>query len=346
MPFNTPTLSELISRAQADLSGDEGLRHSDAQVAARVQAGAHFGLYGHQKWIADQLLPDTCEEEMLLRLAALRPIRDRLPAVAATGAASFAGAVGAVLDAGTLLQRDDGVLIRVAEDVTLTAAAGVAVLEAVDAGVLGNTAAGAKLKLVSPVLGIVDGFTVTGDGLTGGTDQESIDALRVRVIRSYRQLPHGGNADDYVTWALEVPGVTRAWQRRHWVGPGTVGVFIMRDGDPDPFPNAAALAEAKAYIETLRPTTAELYVMAPAPKLVAYQIALTPDSSATRASVEASLRDLHYRESEPGVTLLRTHIAEAISGSAGERDHNLIAPAADVTAAGNEVLTFGGIVWG
>ena len=123
MTFKTPTLPELIGRAQADLSGAEGLRHSDAQVAARVQAGAHFGIYGHQSWIADQILPDTCEEEMLLRLAKLRPIRDRLPAESAKGAASFAGSVGAVLDAGTLLQRDDGVLIRVSSINTDSAAA-------------------------------------------------------------------------------------------------------------------------------------------------------------------------------------------------------------------------------
>lgn len=345
MPFKVPTLAELIARGQSDLSGVEGLRHSDAQVLARVVGGQNFGLYGYQGWIAAQLLPDTSDEDMLLRQANLRPIRDRLPAEAARGAAIGSGAVGAVLDAGVLFQRDDGALLRVTTDVTLTAPAVTVPLEAVEPGALGNTPAGAKLKLVSPVLGIVDGFTVTGDGLTGGVDQESIESLRARVIRSYRQLPHGGNADDYVAWALEVPGVTRAWHRRRWVGPGTVGVFIMRDGDPDPIPNAAALEEAKAYIEERRPTTAELYVLAPAAKPVTYEIALTPDNTALRAAVEASLRDLHYREAEPGVTLLRTHMAESISGTRGERDHNLIAPAANVTAAGNEILTFGGIVW-
>lgn len=345
MPLKIPTLAELIGRAQSDLSGSEGLRHSDAQVAARVQAGAHFGLYGLLKWIAAQLLPDTSEEEMLKRQAALRPIRDQLPAVSAAGAASFAGAVGAVLDAGVLLQRDDGALVRVAETVTLVGPDGLATLEAVEPGALGNTATGAKLKLVSPVLGVSDVFIVTGDGLSGGVNQESIEALRARVIRSYRQLPHGGNADDYVTWALEVPGVTRAWHRRNWVGLGTVGVFIMRDGDPDPIPNADALEQAHAYIAKQCPVTAELLVLAPTPKPVFYDITLTPDSSTLRAAVEASLRELHYREAEPGVTLLRTHMAEAISGTRGERDHALTMPPADVTAAGNEVLTFGGIVW-
>ncbi|MNI68178.1 hypothetical protein D3C73_1238570 [compost metagenome] len=46
-------------------------------------------------------------------MARARLKRDRLEAVAATGPAAFTGAVSALLDAGTLLQRDDQVLFRV-----------------------------------------------------------------------------------------------------------------------------------------------------------------------------------------------------------------------------------------
>lgn len=347
MGYEVPTLPALIARAQSDLAGAEGLRHSDAQVLSRVMAGGNFGLYGYMQWVAAQILPDTCDEEMLLRLVKLRPIRDRLPAVPAVGMASGAGTPGSVLDAGVLFQRDDGALLRVSVAVTLTTGTVNVQLEAVEPGVLGNTPAGAVLRLVSPVRGIVDGFTVTGNGIAGGVEQEGIESLRARVIRSYRELPHGGNRDDYETWALEVPGVTRAWVRRNWVGPGTVGVFIMRDGDPNPIPTAEACAQALTYITEpgRAPVTAEVYVLAPAPKMVMYAASVMPDTSAVRAAVEASLRELHYREAEPGATLLRTHIAEAISTSAGERDHALALPAADVTAAPNEILMFGGIQW-
>ena len=44
-------------------------------------------------------------------------------------------------------------------------------------------------------------------------------------------------------------------------------------------------------------------------------------------------------------TLLLTHIAEAISRATGETDHVLISPTANVTAAANQLLTFGGILW-
>ena len=71
MPFETPTLPELIKRDVEDLQGS-ALEQSDAQVLARVLAGAVYAQYGYMKWIAQQILPDTAEEEMLMRLASLR----------------------------------------------------------------------------------------------------------------------------------------------------------------------------------------------------------------------------------------------------------------------------------
>lgn len=345
MPFETPTLPALIARAQSDLSGGSALVRSDAEVLARVLGAASYGRYGHQQYIADQILPDTADEETLLRMARARLKRDRLEAVAATGTATFTGAVSALLDAGTLLRRDDQVLFRVRTTVKLTASVGAAQIEALDTGTLSNTPPGTQLRLVSPVLGVNEVFTLDAEGMTGGTEQESIETLRSRVLRSYRVIAHGGNRSDYETWALEVAGVTRAWVVRHWLGPGTVGVFFVRDGDIDIIPNADAVAAVQAYIEQERPVTAEVYVLPPAEKPVQYQLSVSPDSSAVRRAVEAALVDLHNRESELGGELLATHIAEAISGAVGERDHQVIAPVGNVLASGNELLTYGGVLW-
>lgn len=345
MPFNTPSLPALITRAQGDLAGSSALLRSDAEVLARVNGAASYGRYGHQAYIAEQILPDTADEDTLRRMARARLKRDQLPAVAAQGPVGFIGSAGRVLDAGTLLRRDDGQQFRVLLTVTLTGAAGVAQLQAVTPGQAGNTPAGTTLRTVSPVLGISDTFTVQAPGLTAGSEQESLEALRARVVRSYRLVPHGGNKTDYETWALEVPGVTRAWLIRHWAGPGTVAVFIARDGDINLIPSPEALQQAFDYIESECPVTVELYVLAPVEKPVQYEIKLTPDSSSIRSAVEAELVDLHKRESNLGVGLLLTHIRAAISGAPGETDHQLLNLFADVPAARNELLTFGGILW-
>ncbi|MEW9901650.1 baseplate J/gp47 family protein [Pseudomonas putida] len=344
MPFEIPTLPVLLSRAQADL-GMNALCHSDAQVLARAQAGTAFGLYGYLDWIVEQILPDTADEETLERIAALRLQQPRKKAEAAAGPASFEAAAGAVLDIDTVLQAQDGRSYKVTSGVTTSAGINQTTVEAVDAGALGNAEPGLTLSLVQPVQGIGGTFTILEPGLTGGTPQESVESLRDRVIRSYRVIPHGGSKDDYETWALECAGVTRAWCVRNYLGPGTIGVFFMRDEDDNPVPDAGELDEVKAYIEERRPVTAEVYVLAPQVVPVVYQIRLDPDTSAVRAAVEAQLLDLHSREAGLGEKLLVSHMREAISGSRGEWDHELVSPASDLVPANNELLTYGGCVW-
>lgn len=344
MPFETPSLPVLISRTQSDLAS-ESLRRSDAQVLARTLSGTAYGLYGYLDWIADQILPDKADEETLERIAALRLNRPRNAAQPAEGSVNFSAAAGAVLDVDIVLQAGDGRMYRVTDGVTTVAGTNTTTIAAVEAGSLGNADAGLQLTLVQPVAGVTNAFAVIAPGLSGGIERESVESLRARVIRSYRVIPHGGSADDYETWALEFPGVTRAWCRGNYLGPGTVGLFVMRDNDPVPLPNMAQLQEIKDYIEPLRPVTAELYLLAPVLKPVLYSIHPVPDTTAVRAAITASLKDLHERESGLGNKLLISHIREAISGAAGETDHSLTVPAADVTSATNELLTFGGITW-
>ncbi|MCV4343107.1 baseplate J/gp47 family protein [Pseudomonas capsici] len=344
MPFETPTLPALVSRIQVDMA-DEALRQSDARVLSRAHSGAAYGLYGYQRWIADQILPDTADDETLERQAVLRLRQPRNAAQPASGSVRFTAAAGAVLDADTVLQFSDGRAYRVTQGLTTVAGNNVTTVEAVEAGILGNADSGLVMTAVQPIEGIDSSFTVLADGLSGGTAQESIESLRSRVVRSYRVIPHGGNQDDYVTWAQEVPGVTRAWCVRRYMGPGTVAVFVMRDNDVNPIPDVEQLEQVGAYIELLRPVTSELYVLAPVQKPVIYSINLMPDTSVVRSAVEAQLLDLHNREAGLGETLLLTHIAEAISGATGETDHVLLSPVANVQAAGNELLTFGGILW-
>lgn len=244
MPFETPSLPVLIKRAQSDLASDS-LRQSDAQVLARTLGGAAYGLYGYLDWIAEQILPDKADESTLERIAALRLNQARKAAQVASGSVSFSATAGAVLDVDTLLQSTDGRTFKVTTARTTSNGLNNTTVAALDAGSLGNADAGLVLTPVQPILGIGSSFTVLAPGLTGGVARESLESLRARVIRSYRIIPHGGSAQDYETWALECPGITRAWCRGSYLGPGTVGLFVMRDDDLQPIPNAEQLEEVQ-----------------------------------------------------------------------------------------------------
>lgn len=347
MSYNRPTLAELIQRARSDVLSrmprEDVLRRADGEVSARVFAGGMHGLYGYVDWTSRQMLPDTADLEVLERHASIWGVA-RKPAVAATGNVTFTVQVGAVIPAGTLMQALDGQQYQTTADAAVTAPTATAPVEALEPGAAGNRSAGEVLTLVSPVLG-VQSQVVAGE-MSGGADIESEDELRARLLDRIRMPPHGGSANDYVTWAQEVEGVTRAWVYAGELGNGTVTVRFVRDNDASPIPDAAAVASVQAYIDQLKPVTADVFVVAPIPKLVHFVFdRITPNTQAVRDAIAAELADLVLREAEPGGKIPISHIRASISAAAGEADYVMSSPLADLEAAAGEMLVIGSVTW-
>ncbi|TCS37494.1 putative phage protein gp47/JayE [Paucimonas lemoignei] len=348
MPFTRPELIDLRDAAYADIEripgADARLAFGNLNVLAHIVAGAVDGLYGYLDWQSRQLLPDTADAEVLDRHASIWSVTRR-PAEPASGDVTVSGAIGTVVPAGTLFVRTDGQQFASTVEVVLAGATAAVNVQAAVAGVLSNTAAGSAMTLVSPVPGLASAATVAAGGLVNGSDVETDAALRARLLKRVQSPPDGGSMTDYEQWALEVPGVTRAWVYPLELGPGTVTVRFVRDGDVSLIPDAGEVAAVQSYIDALRPVTSALTVVAPVASPINFQIQLTPGSAAVKAAVESELRDLIKREAAPGKTLLVSHIREAISIAVGEEDHVLIAPAANVVNAVGQIATFGGIVW-
>lgn len=355
MPFSRPSLLTLVDRAAADFESrlpgaDARLRRSNLNVLARVNAGAIHGLYGYLDFIARQVLPDTADAEFLDRHATLWLASGRLPAAYAVGQVLLTGTNGAVVPADTLFKRGDGATYTSIAEVTIAAGQALVDLVATVAGQAGNAGAGIALNLDSPIAGINAAGTVTAGALTGGADIEDDDSLRARVVARIQETPQGGARHDYIAWAKEVPGVTRAWCYPLEMGDGTVTVRFVRDDDAALIPDAGEVAAVQSYVEALAPVGMQLFVVPPVAAPIAFEINLTPATASAKAAVEASLRDLLIREAEPeggageGIVLL-SHIREAISLASGESDHVLLAPTADVAPAVGHMATFGSIAW-
>lgn len=351
MAFILPTLAETRQQTAADLEtflpgSDARTRRTATGVLSHALAGAVQGLHANIQARERNFLPDErAEAEGVERWAALLGIWYRA-ASAAGGQLAVTGTVGATLPSGTRLQHIDGTEYLTQADLSLTASSGSVTIKAVSAGVAGNLPAGSRLTLLSPVLGINSSLEVATGGLSGGADQETLDSLRARVLARLRNPPMGGGRTDYETWALEGhPSVTRAWVSVAEQGGNTVTVRVVCDNEVDIIPPQEVLDEVSAYIEVVRPVTAEVFVVAPVAVPITFQIALVPNSEAVRAVVITALQDLLRREAEPGGTLLRSHIAEAISVSVGETDHELVYPVANLDFAAGEMPTFGGVTW-
>jgi uncharacterized phage protein gp47/JayE len=348
MPFARPSPAEIRDRMGAEIAvalpgADARLRRSMEDVLLRAIAIASHELHGHVEWAALQILPDTAEDEVLARHAAIWGIT-RIAAAAAIGAVTFTGTPGAVVPAGTELRRNDDARFLLAADVTIGGGGtGTGNVVARVAGAAGNSQAGISLALVAPVAGIAPSASVAAGGLAAGADAESDAALRARLLQRIQTPPAGGAANDYVTWALAVAGVERVWVYRNWLGAGTVGVAFVTTGGA--IPGAPLIAAVQAALDLRRPVTAAVTVFAPATQAVALTIDLAVDSAAIRAAVLAELADFFVREAEPGGTIRISRISAAISAALGEVAHLLVAPAADITLPAGTIATLGTVTW-
>jgi uncharacterized phage protein gp47/JayE len=346
--FSRPTLPDLLARTRGDLAAklpgaDLALRRAVTRVLADVHAGGCHELHGHLAWIADQILVSTAEGEFLVRHGVQWDVPQN-PATQATGSVTLTGTNGTTIPAATVLRRADGYEYTVDAEVIIASGTATAVVTSVEYAEAANGEAGTRLTLASPIAGIQSAGQVAASGLSGGTDIETESAYRARILERIRQPPEGGSKADYIRWAKAVPGVTRVWVGND-LGPGSVVVRFVRDDDDDIFPDAGAIAAVSAAIEAKAPFPADWHVAAPTPAPVDFSIWLSPSTATVRAAVLAEIDDLIAREAAPGETLLLSHINEAISIAAGEIDHHLIAPTADVTFGPTEMGTRGAVAW-
>ncbi|MCM0018495.1 MAG: baseplate J/gp47 family protein [Tagaea sp.] len=344
-----PSLSALVARAEADLAAalpeSEGrLRHGVLPALIRAHAGAAFGLYGYIDDAKLDLLPDTARGAWLVRAGSLWGVA-RKPESSASGTVTATGTNGAVIPAATALVRADGAIYRTLAEAIVAGGTAALSVNADIAGTSGNATAATKLRFLSPIAGIAGEAIVAAPGLAGGADPEAEDAWRARILARIQNPPQGGAQADYVTWAREVPGVTRAWVYPGELGLGTVTVRFATDGEAGPIPAPAKVIEVASYIAERRPVTAQVTVVAPIALPIAFQIAVVPSTAEVKAKVEAELRDLIARDAVPGGTILLSRMREAISVAAGETDNTLVAPSASVVASIGQLATFGGIVW-
>lgn len=371
MPFARPTLTELRDLVSQDIAAalpgtDPLLRFSNLSIMGEVLAGLTHLHYGYLDWIALQSNPATATDEYLEAWAALKGVT-REPATSASGPVSFAGSNGTVLPAGTALSRADGKTFTTTTSGTVSGGS-VTVNATADAdpegltGAWGNMAAGSVLTLAASIDGINSNGT-TGTW-TGGADIETDDSLKARMLERYQNPPHGGAAADYVAWAEEVPGVTRAWCVPNGAGAGTVQVFVMLDetesahgGFPQGTDGVATLElrgtpatgdqlAVANHIYSLRPVTALVSVYAPGAYTQNFTITgLASADPSVRTNVTSAISGVLRQYGELGGTVALSLIESEIAAVAGTSGFVITSPTANITAGAGQIPVLGTVTY-
>lgn len=359
MPYQPTPLAQLINQTQQDISQRlegtlPGLDETTLHAIGYAQAGLSAQEHEHLAWIARQIIPSDADEAELLKHCAWWGIV-RKPASRAGGPVQLTLTDTATADAGTQLQRSDGVIYRITASKSAPAGTMNVELEAVDAGASGNAQVGTRLTFITPQAGIQQSATVTGSGLTGGADVESLSELLSRLEFRVQYPPSGGTKYDFERWAREVPGVTRSWCLPEWPQAGSLGVTFVLDNNSDIFPGEGDVARVADYIKfhpdpaTGQPVGQALGPVVKVFKLtnhpVTFKIKIAPNTPENQTAVRKALADLLYNEAKPGGIILPSAFWRAVAGVKVLNDFELRAPQESVSAGAMELLTVGDITW-
>jgi uncharacterized phage protein gp47/JayE len=354
MPYARQTLTQIKAQVAADIqSAVPGaaplLRFSNLNIMGVALANLANAHYGYLDWIAKQAVPFTATDEYLYGWGALKGVIPFPAFQANNGTVTFAGSNGSVIPDLTQLVRSDGATFTVHGAVTVSAGVAIVTATADVTGIAGNTLAGAAMSLGKSISGVQSNGTIS-TAFTNGMDAENPDAYRTRMLAVYATPPQGGAQSDYVNWALQVPGVTRAWCAPNGPSAGSVVVYVMFDiteaahnGFPqgsdgvsasDPRATAATgdqLSVANA-IFLVQPVTALVYVVSPVANTVNFTISgISTASATTKALIAQAISGAFQQYGVPGSAINLSLIESAIAAISGTGGFVITTPIGNIT---------------
>ncbi|MBQ4569588.1 MAG: baseplate J/gp47 family protein [Ruminococcus sp.] len=223
-------LSSMLGK-YSQLSGFEPSKASDIYIRLCVLAGELYNTSVNIEWLKRQTFAGTATGEYLDLHAEERGITRR-SASSAVGNVKFTSELGALVDIviprGTVVSTAGGapLCFETTADVTMKQGtyAVNAPIRAIAKGSKYNVAPGKITVIVTSVQG---NLKVTNpETCRSGTDAESDESLRVRVVDSYKNASNGTNCAYYEKVAMQIPGITAARAVPRGRGAGTVDVYV------------------------------------------------------------------------------------------------------------------------
>ena len=331
------TVDEIFQEMLSCFGEQTGVElEAGCDLAVRLYAAAAqvYALYVQAEWVARQAFPQTAEGEYLDLHAQLRSL-ERKAATHAVGTLRFiAGEISEndrAIPLGTVCMTAGLVRFETTQAAVLSAGSLQVDVpaQAVQAGSAGNVSADAVVSMaVAPV-----GIQSCGNPspFLGGSDGESDQELRVRVMDTFQRLPNGANAAFYEQGALSFDQVAAASVLPRSRGVGTVDVVVATgSGQPD----EDLLEELEAYFQTRREIAVDVKVLAPEEVSLSVSARVKAkdgwDSTQVCTGVKNTLQAWFSGE-RLGQDILLAQLGNLIYGCEGVANYQIVSPAADVS---------------
>jgi uncharacterized phage protein gp47/JayE len=344
MPLPTlPTTEEIRNRIIIDIETQIGQNtplfyKAFNRVLAASLAMVWTLLYKYGHWAYKQNFTVTQDDESLELKGEQYNIK-RVAASSAVLTATVTGEIGVVVPKDrTFRSAINGLVYACAEDVELITSSATLTLQCLTPGAAGTLLVSNTLTILQPITGLNNTATVASV-VTAGVDREGIETYRARIAEREKRPPQGGALNDYILWAKEVPGVTRAfaWGKREidTITAGHVDVYPLTDDAVDRIPEQGKLDEVLAYIDAPNRAPTQcvaINVQAMTETEWAVEISdLEPNTSAVREAIEDNLEEWFWtREPKQFVdqienkSVISRSMAEAICVQSGAESCTLL----------------------
>lgn len=319
---------------------------ANGELAVRLYAVAAeiYTLYIQSDWVARQCFPQTAEGEYLDRHAQLRGL-ERKEATRAEGVVRFSvdEAAGAdiPIEAGTVCMTAGQVRFETVERGVLTAGTLWTDIpaRAAEPGTAGNVSAGSVLNMtVAPV-----GVSRCGNPapFSGGSDEETDESLRGRILDSFKRLPNGANSAYYEQEAMNFEQVAAVEILPRKRGIGTVDVVVATLAG---VPGEELLAGLQEHFEQRREIAVDVLVQGPETVEVDVTIQVACRSGEAQDTVINRVKDrvsAWFDGTRLGKDVLRAQLNSLVFGTEGVDNCIVTGPEADTQIEKNQLPVLG-----
>lgn len=286
------SILERMNDKFTELSGYAPQEVSDIGIRLRLLAGELFALNGNIEWLRRQMFPDTATGRQLELHAGQRGLQRRQGSKA-TGSIIFQVDMPCEYDIlipqGTICATADGALRYVtAEEYTLHRGSSflMANCEAEHSGRRYNVGIG-KVKTIVTYFSV--GLSINNStSFTGGTDDESDEALRKRILESCRISPDGANAAYFEAVAEGIDGIQSAKAYAVQNDPGSIVVVL---GGRGAAPSQALVSQARALLSQAKPLGISMLVEPTGFTDVNVSVTIRPEDGFTFAQAKANAEE-------------------------------------------------------
>lgn len=311
---------EILARMKdnyAQLAGFEVPELSDIDIRLKVLASEVYNNQVNIEFIKRQMFPTTATGEYLDLHAEDRGL-SRKESVKATGKIKFfvPAQLSTDLDIpkGTYVATSGSQSYRFITNEDAVITAGSLSVSVPATAEKGGTASNILANCADVLITAVPGISKVNNpkAFTGGTDVESDEELRSRILDTYISISNGTNTAYYKKLALSVAGVTGVCVVPRVRGTGTVDVYIANNNSKA---NASLIAEVQNLMDTQREVNVDVKVYTAEPLRVDLSIQLTVedgyDFDTVAETVEQEITN-YVSSLNVGEDVMDTHLGKVI----------------------------------